>query len=102
MPSAEASIVATATIAPSRAISTDDCPFVWIHVSVTPVQKCEANAVNKLRDTLATGNRGARCTDDSAAIGVGDYIRCTETFQCGEIGLPVDGDKRFGKPSLLG
>lgn len=39
MPCAEASIVTVVTIAPSREMSTDDCPLVWIHVSVTPVQK---------------------------------------------------------------
>ena len=42
MPCAEASIVASATTAPSRETSTDACPFASIHARVAPVQKCEA------------------------------------------------------------
>src|SRR5260370_31411051 len=44
MPSAEASIVASATGMPSRDIRTDACPFASTHATVMPVQKCEAKA----------------------------------------------------------
>jgi hypothetical protein len=62
IPSAEASIVTIVTIVPSRAMSTDDCPLVWIHVSVTPVQKWEAAAPMNFatRSRPAIGTRAAR------------------------------------------
>ena len=79
-------------------MSTDDCPLVSIHVSVTPVQKCDANAVMN----FATRSWPAIGTHDSAGIGIGDHIRCEQPFQCGKIALLCRGDKRFEKPPLFG
>jgi hypothetical protein len=99
MPCAEASIVATASIAPSRAIRTDDGKFVWIPRERDAGPEVCGEGANELRDTLAIG---CALHARPAATGVGDHIRCKETFRCGEIALPGRNDKRFGKPSLLG